>query len=73
MQCFAFFRVECHFVPSHVEFSVIPGLMLCSIIFMRSALTFEGGHQISVNLFLKAGDSWNKTKTDNFIVLCQTK
>ena len=28
---------------------------------MRSALAFEGGHQISVNLFLNAGDNCSKT------------
>ena len=59
----------CNFAPSQVDFSAIPRLMLCSIIFMRSSLTFEGGHQISVNLFLKAGDSCNNNKRKNkFIV-----
>lgn len=34
--------------------------MLCSMICTRSVLAFEGGHQISVNLFLNAGDSYSK-------------
>ena len=33
---------------------------------MRSALAFEGGHQISVNLFLNAGDNCSKTAAHKF-------
>ena len=59
------------FIPWQAGFSATPGLMLCSIICMRSALAFEGGHQISVNLFLKAGDSCKKTVKFNIISILE--
>ena len=50
------------FLPWQADFRTTPGLMLCSIICTRSALASEGGHQISVNLFLRAGDSCKRKK-----------
>ena len=49
-------------LPWQADFRTTPGLMLCSIICTRSALASEGGHQISVNLFLRAGDSCKRKK-----------
>ena len=56
-------------LPWQADFRTTPGLMLCSIICTRSALASEGGHQISVNLFLRAGDSCKRKKKSNIVWL----